>query len=258
MNAGTIKCDGKIRGSAMVIDTRAIAPGFNGVVIASAAHVVYDLDKKTLFNRCEFHFLALDQLDAYRAKIDLKTIRKGKYDPRHPTDRPEFGEGDWAFLYIPKPWKFYRPENALRLADFAVLKSELFLNTGGEIRLVAYDSEAQVISFSDDCSVFESGDNDLGGGKWKGQLLDDCDSAGGASGGGIVAVINQQHYLIGIRGGAHWSEQDYPQVSFPAGPPDGSPWDLNANTNFGRAIDVKIMREFIDFLAMIEKNRKTL
>lgn len=256
MNAGTIKCDGKVRGTAMVVDTRDTAPGLMGVVIASAAHVVYDLDKNTLFDRCDFHFLALDQLDAYRAKIDLKTIRKGQYDPAAPTDGPEFGEGDWAFLYIPEPWKSFRPENTLKLADFAVLKSELFLQSGGEIRLIAYDSDARVISFSNECSVIESGINDLGGGKWTGQLLDDCDSADGASGGGIIAVIDQQHHLVGIRGGAHWSEQYYPKASFPSGPPDGSRWDLNANTNFGRAIDAKIMRQFVDFIHMIEINEK--
>lgn len=258
MNAGTIKCDGRIRGSAMVVDTRAVAPGLTGVVIASAAHVLYDLDNKTLFNRCEFHFLALNQLSAYRAKIDLKTIRKGRYDPADITKQPEFGKGDWAFLFIPRPWKSYRPENAVRLADFAILNSELFHKAGGEVRVVGYDSDARVISFSNDCHVVESGDNDLGGGKWKGQLLDDCDSSEGASGGGIIAVINQQHYLVGIRSGAHWSEHDYPEASFPTGPPDGSLWDLNANTNFGRAIDAEILLEFVDFLKEIEEAEKRL
>lgn len=256
MNAGTIKCDGKIRGSAMVIDTRRDAPRLAGVVIATAAHVLYDLDQKTMYKDCEFQFMALGQLDAYRAKIDLKTLRKGRYDPELAIDGPEFGEGDWAFLYIPKPWRFFRSGNALKLADFSVLKSDLFLNSGGEIRLVAYDSDARVISFSNECSVIESNSDDLGGGKWKGQLLDDCDSAGGASGGGIIAVIDQKHYLIGIRSGAHWSEQEYPKTSFPAGPPDGSRWDLNANTNFGRAIDANLMQEYKAFLNVIEKERK--
>ena len=61
-NAGTIKCDGKIRGTAMVVDTREFAPGFEGVVLASAAHVIYDLKKNRRFKRCEFHFLALSEL----------------------------------------------------------------------------------------------------------------------------------------------------------------------------------------------------
>ena len=37
MNAGTIKCDGKVRGTAMVIDTREFAPGLKGAVLASDA-----------------------------------------------------------------------------------------------------------------------------------------------------------------------------------------------------------------------------
>lgn len=256
MNAGTIECDGKIRGSAMVVDTRTVAPGLAGVVIASAAHVVYDLDSEVLFDRCEFHFLALNQLADYRATIDLTTLRKGRYDPGNATQGLEFGEGDWVFLYLPKPWRSFRPENSLPLADFSLLNSGLFHKAEGQIRLVAYDSSERVISFSDNCQVVESGDHDLGGGKWKGQLLDDCDSADGASGGGITAVINQQHYLVGIRSGAHWSEDDYPREKFPAGPPDGSRWDLNANTNFGRAVDAAIIREFIDFVKEVENKGK--
>lgn len=41
INAGTIKCDGKIRGTAMVIDTREYSARLKGVVLASAAHVIF-------------------------------------------------------------------------------------------------------------------------------------------------------------------------------------------------------------------------
>ena len=86
MNAGTIKCDGKTRGTAMVVDTRAFAPGLKGVVLASAAHVFYDLEKKKLFRRCEFHLLALSELSSYRAKINMKQLLTGGFDPRQATD----------------------------------------------------------------------------------------------------------------------------------------------------------------------------
>ncbi len=46
MNAGAVKCDGKIRGTAMVVDTRELTHSLKGVVLASAAHVLYDLDRK--------------------------------------------------------------------------------------------------------------------------------------------------------------------------------------------------------------------
>ena len=43
LNAGTVACDGKIRGTAMVLDTRELEPGLEGVVLASAAHVFIDI-----------------------------------------------------------------------------------------------------------------------------------------------------------------------------------------------------------------------
>jgi hypothetical protein len=258
LNGGTIKCDGKIRGSAMVIDTREIAPALNGVILASAAHVLYDLEKNRLFKRCQFHFLALDQLSSYKAKIDLKRMRKGGFDPTGDFNGSEFGEGDWVFLYIPKPWKSFRPNDSLTLADFSFKQTESYLQSGGEIRLIAYDSKTRVMSSSSECTVMESHTDDLGGGTWKGQLMDDCDSTGGASGGGIVAVVNHQHYLIGIRSGSHWSEDMYPLSSFPMGPPEGSPWSRQLNTNFGRAIDAKIMQQLVDFVYQVNKYEDTL
>ena len=71
LNAGTIKCDGKVRGTAMVIDTRKFAPDLKGVVLASAAHVLYDLNKKKRFRRCEFQFLALGELARYLSLIHI-------------------------------------------------------------------------------------------------------------------------------------------------------------------------------------------
>jgi hypothetical protein len=253
LNAGTIKCDGKVRGTAMVIDTRELAPDLKGVVLASAAHVLYDLHKKKRFRRCEFQFLALGELARYRAKIDLKRVRMGQFDPLKATEGLEFGEGDWAFLYVPKPWKGFNRDEALTLRDFSFSQTASYRQSGGDVRLVAYDSSLRVISVSRDCTVIESSTDDLGGGGWKGQLLDDCDSGGGASGGGIVAVLNQQHYLIGIRSGSHWSEQDFPSNVFPEGPPDGSVWNRHSNTNFGRAIDAYILQELQEFTRILEQ-----
>ena len=258
MNAGTIKCDGKIRGTAMVVDTREFAPELKGVVLASAAHVLYDLDKNRRYKRCEFQFLALGEIAGYRAKIDLKNVKKGGFDPMKATGGPEFGEGDWAFLYVPRPWRGFNPDEALTLRDFSNLHMESFQQIGGELRLIAFDSSAGVISVSKNCTVIESGGNDLGGGAWKGQLLDDCDSADGASGGGIVAVVEQKQYLIGIRNGSHWDEQVYPASEYPLGPPDGSVWDSQSNTNFGRAIDAHLIDELDEFVQSLVKDNKKL
>jgi len=258
VNAGTIKCDGKIRGTAMVIDTRDYAPGLKGVVLASAAHVLYNLDTNKRYKRCEFHFLALGELARYRSKLDLKTVREGGFDPGKATGAPEFGEGDWAFLYVPKPWSNFNPDESLNLRNFSHLQMESFQQSGGELRLVAFDSSAGVMSVSKNCTVIESGADDLGGGSWKGQLLDDCDSTGGASGGGIIAVLDHMQYLIGIRSGSHWNEEVYPAAEYPAGPPDGSVWDRHSNTNFGRAIDAHLIEELLEFVQNLVKKSKNI
>ena len=251
LNAGTIKCDGKIRGTAMVLDTRELEPGLDGVVLASAAHVFYDLDRKRLFKRCEFHFLALGELAGYRAKIDLKKTRFGSYNPAAALAGLEFGQGDWVYFYLARPWKNFNPEQSIVPRDFNFLEMEELESAGGEFRLVAFDSTAQVISISRNCRVVESRGDDLGGGAWQGQLLDDCDSAGGASGGGLVAAVGNREYLVGIRSGSHWSEEYFPASQHPLGPPDGSVWNPSTNTNFGRAIDADLLRELNDFVQQL-------
>lgn len=255
LNAGTVRCDGKVRGTAMVIDTSDYAHDLEGVVIATAAHVIYDLDRKRRFRRCNFHFLALHELASYGARIDLQTARMGGFDPRRETDSVDFGEGDWVFLHIPKRWKSFNPESAVSLREFSYMQMESFQQNGGELRLIAFDSTAGVISISKNCTVVESTVDDLGGGTWKGQLLDDCDSAGGASGGGIVAILGEALYLVGIRSGSHWSEQVFPGGEYPTGPPDGSIWNRHTNTNFGRAVDTHLMRELAEFVQILESGR---
>lgn len=252
LNAGTIVCDGRVRGTAMVVDTREYVADFSGAVLLSAAHVFYNLDKKRLFRRCEFYFMGWRHAAGYRARIDLDSLSMGDFDPSRMTNRAEFGQGDWAFVYLRKTWKHYRPSQSIRLRDFSFADGESFQQLGGSFRLVAYDSSAGVITASDDCTVVESERGDLGGGAWQGQLLDDCDSADGASGGGIVAALDQQFYLIGIRNGSHWSEHVYPVERFPSGPPDGAIWDRRLNTNFGRAVDSRLLGEM---QAIVESHR---
>jgi len=252
MGTGTISCDGKFRGTAIVADTREFAPDLQGVVLVSAAHVLYNLDKKKLFRRCEFHFMGWSRVTGYQSKIDLKNVRLGDFDPRQGTSGPGFGEGDWAFIYLRKPWKNFNPDQSIRLREFSFSQSESYLQSGGEFRLLAFDSKAGFISESSSCRVIESRRDDLGGGTWKGQLLDDCDSADGASGGGILAVMNYQYFMIGIRTGSHWSEQVYPVDSYPFGPPAGSGWDRRLNTNFGRALNADLLHKLEEYIQLLK------
>ena len=252
MVAGTINCDRKIRGTAMVVDTRKIMPGLNGVVLITAAHVLYKLEKGRLFRRCKFIFMGRENVSGYRSKINLNKIKTGGFDPGRGTQALEFGEGDWAFIYLRKPWKRFNRDQSVQLKKFSFAHAESFQQLGGEFRLVAFDSKAEAISQSRNCTVIESRRDDLGGGHWSGQLLDDCDSADGASGGGIIAILNHQQLLIGIRSGSHWSEEIFPEESFPSGPPDGSIWNRRSNTNFGRAIDDGLLNELVLFIRTLE------
>ena len=254
--AGTIKCDGKTRGTAMVVDTRELVSELKSVVLVTAAHILYDLEKKQRFKRCEFQFMGLSEIPGYQAKIDLKNIQSGRFSPCAAIDGDGFGEGDWVFLSVPRPWKKHDPDESILLRDFSFVQLESFQQTRGELRLVAFNTTAGVIDVSRDCVALESRSDDLGGGAWPGQLLDDCDSVGGASGGGIVAVLNKQQYLIGIRTGSHWSEAVFPATEFPLGPPDGSVWDRYTNTNFGRAIDHKILIALEQFVFELKKDKR--
>jgi len=256
MNAGTVACDGKVRGTAMVVDTRAYAPHLKGAVLVSAAHVLYDLDRKRRFRRCKFHFLALGELRRHQAKIDLRRLKMGRYDPHKATQGLEFGEGDWVFMYVPKPWRGFDPAAAIVPRAFAFTNMRLFQQSGGEIRLIAFDAVAGVISVSRNCQVVESRPGDLGGGLWQGQLLDDCDSAGGSSGGGIVAISQGKSYLIGIRNGSHWNAQAFPALAYPQGPPDGARWDRRTNTNFARALDTGLINALKNFVLRLENDDK--
>lgn len=252
MYAGTIHCDKRIRGTGIVVDTREIVPDLKGVVLMSAAHVLYDLKKGRLFRRCEFSFMGWDNLAGYHKRINLKKIRKGGFNPGLGTNDLAVGEGDWVLMYLPKPWKKFNPDHSIQLKEFSFENLESFQQVGGEFRLMAFDSNTGTISQSRNCTVIQSKRDDLGGGNWKGQLLDDCDSGDAASGGGIIAIINQKHFLIGVRSGSHWSEEIFPEDKFPSGPPEGAFWDPRSNTNFGRAIDSRLLEEVFYFINSLE------
>lgn len=249
MGAGTIHCDGRNRGSAVILDTDRLETRLPGMIIATSAHVVFDLDEQRRFKRCKFHYMALDSLPGYQADIDLDRSVLGPFDPEKDRRDPEFGRHDWAFLYVPSPSPGINGSGRVSPMPFDALQK---LNDGeASFQFIAYSRSRGSISISTQCSVTESTEIDLGGGAWRGQLLDDCDSEGGASGGGIVAAVNGRHFLVAIRSGAHWNSDAFPEQDFPRGPPDGSTWNIESNTNFSRAIDGELMNALEGMVARL-------
>jgi hypothetical protein len=223
---GTIHCDGEQRGSGMLLALE------GQLFLVTAAHVLMNLETAQPFNRCDYHHMAMHRLPGSQVALDLGQLVSGDFDAAEATDGQAFGNRDWAFLPL--------TEAGSSLVHFGSVPAMAWQDLAGEVnglRLVAWDSEHRRMSVSAPCSAQPSTRGDLGGGAWPGQLLDDCDSGHGASGGGLLVQTAQGVFLIGIRTGSHWSPHRFPASAFPAGPPDGSPWDVQGNTNFARAVD---------------------
>jgi hypothetical protein len=234
MGGGTIHCDGRRRGSAVIVETGSVGPDPGGLILATAAHVFFDLETGRRFEDCMFHYLGLSALPSYSAAIDLSTAYLGDFDPTASRSEKMFGQGDWAFVHtavVPAVAAHVR----LRLLDWSRLSAEE--RSGYRLGFLAWSAPHDTMSVIPDCRVTESSVGDLGGGGWPGQLLDNCDSGPGASGGGLVAVRDGVGWLVGVRSGSHYDGVAYPLQQFPDGPPDGSPWGADSNTNFARAVD---------------------
>lgn len=250
MAAGTVHCDGKNRGSAMIVDTGEYGELRGGVIIATSAHVLYDLENKQRFRACGFHYMALDSLPGYQGGIEWGRSLLGRFDPADQRTGPMFGRGDWAFLYVPETIPGIEPRGRLKLRPWSSVAS---VGEGVSYRFIGYSHAHRGMAISAPCQVTESLGDDLGGGAWAGQLLDDCDSEEGASGGGLVASFEGDHYLVGIRSGSHWDRDAFPQPRFPSGPPPGAAWDRRRNTNFSRAIDGELIEGLRELVLEIRR-----
>ncbi len=245
-SAGTIFCEGEIRGSAMILDVSQFADEAPGMFLVTAAHVMMDLDSGRNFADCEFQYLALGHVPGYQFAIDPGWVRTGPFDPRADPGLPRFGREDWAFVYLPDGFLGSVRSSGIRPLAFGDLQAH-----GGDVPtflLVAWDRASREMGVSPGCSVLPSRPGDLGGGAWPGQLLDDCDSGDGASGGGLVVSLGRNHFLVGIRSGSHWSPDAYPAAQYPDGPPPGARWDVRHNTNFARAIDADLLNALGDLV----------
>jgi hypothetical protein len=236
--AGTVHCDGRRRGSAMVVR---LPEQPDTAVIVTAAHVLVDLQRNAPFAECAFHHLGLAQLPGNSWSLAGAHGDKGPFLGDEELHSADFGDQDWAFIAIDDPQG--------RLAGLRPMTWRDARDGNAEFFLLAWDDEAGRLAVSAPCRVLSSTADDLGGGAWAGQLLDDCDSGAGASGGGLLACTRDGVFLVGIRTGAHWSATGYPPDRFPEGPPEGAAWDAQANTNFARAMDA-ILLERLNFLVI--------
>lgn len=246
LSAGTIHCDGKLRGTAMVLNTDELSLKPQGHVLITAAHVLFDLDSGRMFRECRFHYMGLGRLPGYQAAIDLETARMGRFDPLQAREQLTFGREDWAFLHVPTVIPAIVPEARIQPKTFNDVTDRPV--AGQSYRLLAWSERHAAISMSLACTPVESQAGDLGGGSWSGQILDDCDSGQGASGGGLIASDSGSAVLVGIRTGSHWDAVAYPSQSFPQGPLAGAAWDIRHHTNFARAIDRGLLEELGSFL----------
>lgn len=237
---GTIVCDGQVRGSATLLDVSGFSDRVNGEFLATAAHVLVNLETGRPFRQCVFVLLALAELPGYRAAIDPDWVRAGPFQTASDRRAPGFGKHDWAFIFLPE---IDRPANFARRVVPGAFDAAGEAPDAADHFLVAWDSTQQRMAVSGGCRVRQSGADDIGGGGWAGQLLDDCDSGFGASGGGLIKASDSGTYLVGIRTGSHWSPEAWPPRVFPSGPPPGARWDLRANTNFARGLDQELLDE---------------
>lgn len=240
--AGTIYCDGELRGSAMLVDMPAAGVGGSDLFLATAAHVFIDLERQTPFVNCTFNYLALAQVPGMQVAIDPAQLLRGAFDAGDDLQSPAFGAQDWAFIRLDGAAASLGGVGRVRAMAWQDARG-----TASDYMLVAWDAGSRRMMVSAPCQVRESTLDDLGGGAWPGQLLDDCDSGMGASGGGLLARTSEGVVLVGIRTGAHWSPQGYPPAAFPHGPPAGAPWDAQHNTNFARALDRGLLRQLTGF-----------
>jgi len=247
-SAGTITATAPCGGSATLLDLRALAPDQAGAVVVTAAHVLYDLDRGQPWTNCAFHHLGLGQLPGYQAPLRRDRTLAGAFDPAADPSAADSGKEDWAFTWLGPDWRppggapGLVPATALSVADGT-----------GRLGLVAWDRRRGEVSVALGCRAIFSGPGDLGGGAWPGQLLDDCDSDTGASGGAIVVGRGSRSLLIGIRGGTHWDRERWPADGFPAGPPDGTRWDPARHTNYARALDQRMLEELGAWLRRLPK-----
>jgi hypothetical protein len=246
-SGGAIFCDGAIRGSATLVDLGGLEPRRGGAVIATAAHVFLDLATGEPWTNCEYRHQGLGELPGYQVPLEERFILKGSFDLRKNPGEPDNVSGDWAFAWLGRDWAQPGGGEGLALADV-----HSAANGRGLLGVLAWDPERGELTLATGCRAVLSRAHDLSGDTHGRQLLDDCDSGTGSSGGALILSHGGEARLVGIRGGQHWDVDRWPPDRFPEGPPIGFPWDPGLHTNYARAVDAGLLETLRTWWAGLE------
>ena len=234
---GVVICDGKISGSAILLDVSAVAPNAQSPgILATAAHVFYEEKSGKPFRTCIFRFNSGERRSAL---IDLETRVTGDTEVQEKFEN-SVGE-DWAFARL--------KTRSQSIKGIAPIISSLGGESGESFFLSAYDRWTDNVLLSQNCRIFAPDSRNLAAGSPK-ELLHDCDAIGGASGGAILTAMDgaQGPRLAGIHLGHIWSKEIYPPSKYPKGPRDwGGESDPMVHANYFRIFDQELMEVLVRF-----------
>lgn len=234
--AGTIFCDGAVRGSAVLATQPAADMTPSDLILVTAAHVFYDLELGQRWQRCFYHHQGMAARPGYRVPLRWEWVQTGDFNPLSNPSHAQQGAGDWAFVWLGGQWTPPEGTTGFRLGT---------LSAGGQppfkLASVAWHSQRQQLGAVGACQGVWSGHDDLGGGLWSGQLLDDCDDADGASGGALLQQRNGSVVLVAVRGGSHHALES-------GAPEAGAQWNVQQRTNYARALDANVLEALDGFL----------
>jgi hypothetical protein len=249
-SGGTIFCDGAVRGSATLVDLSAFTPRRDGAVIATSAHVLMDLQTGRSWTSCEYRHQGLGELPGYRVSLQERFTVKGSFDLQKKPGEPDNVHSDWAFVWLGPEWSMPAGAQGLALADV-----HQAADGRGLLGALAWDPKRAQLTLAAGCRAVLSRAEDLSGDDAGRQLLDDCDSGTGSSGGALILAHQEGPRLVGIRAGQHWDVERWPLEHFPEGPPTGHRWDPSSFTNYARAVDgdlLLMLRQWWSDLAAVE------
>ena len=237
--AGTIACDGAVRGTAALASLPGAGRDRSARVLVTAAHIFFDLERDQRWQRCFYHHEGMAERPGYRVPLRWEWVQFGKFDPATDPSQPQHGAGDFAFVWLGDQWTPPADTPGFTLGTLSARAPGPF-----GLALVAWHSERQQLSVVARCQGVWSDREDLGGGLWSGQLLDDCDDAYGASGGAILRLEEGSVTLVAVRGGSHHAAS----LGLPVA---GSLWHTQQRTNYARAFDQSVLLVLGDFIRQL-------